>query len=268
MAESVHGLHAGELTDLKLGTRRSWTGFPYWLLIILMSLGMMVWVIATQQSFADTFRIIIGGIGVTLRITGVTFVAASLIGMFVGLGRVSRNVIIRNLATTYVEFIRGVPMVVLVLMLAFVLVPLGSRFLGFSNTSVSAEVRFIVSLTIIYGAFLAEIFRAGIESIPPGQTEAARSLGMRNGQVMRFVVLPQAVRNVLPALGNDLIAVLKDSAFATLLGVRDITQSGRLYQGRTFRTEEVFLILTFLYLTMTMCLSLLVQWYQRRLRRA
>jgi len=106
-----------------------------------------------------------------------------------------------------------------------------------------------------------------VESVPKGQMEAGRSLGLTHAQTMRSIILPQAIRTVLPALGNDFIALLKDSALATLLGVRDLTQSARLYTGRTFRFDEAFLVLTFLYLSMTLVLSLLVQYLQRRLGR-
>ena len=126
--------------------------------------------------------------------------------------------------------------------------------------------RGITALAVIYGAFLAEVFRAGIESVPAGQTEAARSLGLNGGQAMRHVVLPQAVRNVLPALGNDFIAMLKDSSLISVLAVRDITQMARLHAGSTFRFRESYLVLTFLYLSMTIALSLILRWYEKRLR--
>jgi polar amino acid transport system permease protein len=127
--------------------------------------------------------------------------------------------------------------------------------------------RAVIALALIYGAFLAEVFRAGIESIPTGQMEAARSLGMNPFQAMRHIIIPQAIRNILPALGNDFIAMLKDSSLVSILAVRDITQLARLYTGSTFRYNETYLVLTFLYLTMTILLSLLLQWYQRWLRR-
>ncbi len=107
---------------------------------------------------------------------------------------------------------------------------------------------------------------AGIESVPPGQMEAARSLGLNGRQAMRHVILPQAIRNVLPALGNDFIAMLKDSSLISVLAVRDLTQQARLYAGSTFRFRESYLVLTFLYLTMTIALSLILRWYERRLR--
>jgi polar amino acid transport system permease protein len=113
---------------------------------------------------------------------------------------------------------------------------------------------------------MGEIFRAGIESIPKGQSEAARSLGMTGSQSMRYIIMPQAIRNILPALGNDFIAILKDSSLLSVLAVREITQQSRLYAGSSFRFRETYLVLTFLYLGITLVLSLLLQWYGRRLK--
>ena len=127
--------------------------------------------------------------------------------------------------------------------------------------------RAVSALAITYGAFLAEIFRAGIESIGKGQMEAARSQGMSYVQAMRYIILPQAVRNVLPALGNDFISMLKDSSLVSVLAVRDITQVTRLYTGQTFRYVEAYTTLAVLYLTMTVILSLLVKTIEGKMRR-
>ncbi len=126
--------------------------------------------------------------------------------------------------------------------------------------------RAIIALTIGYSAFIAEIFRAGIQSIGRGQMEAARSLGMTYPQAMRTVILPQAVRNVLPPLGNDLIAMLKDSSLVSVLGVQDITQLGKVYAASTFRFFETYNVVAFLYLVMTIGLALLLRWVERLLQ--
>ena len=205
------------------------------------------------------------GISVTVYTTLMGFIVAMILGLLAGLGRISKNTAVRNIAITYVEFIRGVPTLVLIFTVAFVLIPEGAELLGVDN-NVPQNTRAIIALAVIYGAFLAEIFRAGIESIPRGQMEAARSLGMTYGQAMRYIILPQAIRNILPALGNDFIAMLKDSSLVSVLAVRDLTQQARLYAGSSFRFRETYLVLTFLYLTMTLTLSLLLRWYERRLR--
>lgn len=239
--------------------------FPWWLLAIFGFLIFAAFTILTDEGTAKAYEFIRPGIKTTLTITLGGFLLAMVLGLIAGLGRISNNVVIRNIATTYVEFVRGVPTLVLILTLSFVLVPLLASEMGIDNRNVSNELRAMVSLAIIYGAFLAEIFRAGIESIPKGQMEAARSLGMSYPQAMQYIVLPQALRNISPALGNDFIAMLKDSSLASVLAVREITQRARLHGGSTFQYPETYLVLTFFYLSMTIILSLLLRWYERRL---
>ncbi len=242
-----------------------WRDFPWWLVAIFGFLVIMGILIATQIEYNEAFKFILPGIQVTLYTTFVSFGIALILGLFAGLGSISHNTIIRNIAVTYVEFVRGVPTLVLIFTLAFVIVPAATEALGIDNRLVSQNTRAIIALSTIYGAFLAEVFRAGIESIPSGQMEAARSVGMSYYQAMRHIILPQAVRNISPALGNDFIAMLKDSSLVSVLAVRDITQRARLHAGSTFRFRESYLVLTFLYLSMTIALSLLLRWYERRL---
>ena len=280
----------GEIqTDLTIGKdpngRFNFRGFPWWLVAIISFLLLMLLLILTNPDYNRAFNFIKGGLGgiegfqegglagfigtgitITIYTTLVSFGFALVIGLLAGLGRVSTNVFIRNIAITYIEFIRGVPTLVLIFTVALVIVPSVSSALGISGQSISTNARGIIALSIIYGAFLAEVFRAGIESVPLGQTEAARSLGLNGRQAMRHVVLPQAIRNVLPALGNDFIAMLKDSSLISVLAVRDITQMARLHAGSTFRFRESYLVLTFLYLSMTIALSLILRWYEKRLR--
>jgi polar amino acid transport system permease protein len=259
--------------------------FPWWLLAIIAFLVLMALLIIFNPEYNEAFQFIKGslgsisdllngdllafigeGISLTLYITVVAFLLSLIIGLFVGIGRVSKNTVVRNLAIFYVEFIRGVPMLVLIFTIAFVLVPAFTDALGMENRAIPNSTRGIIALSVIYGAFMAEIFRAGIESIPRGQSEAARSLGMTAAQSMRYIILPQAIRNIMPALGNDFIATLKDSSLLSVLAVREITQMSRLYAGTSFRFRESYLILTFLYLTMTLLLSLLLRWYENRIR--
>jgi polar amino acid transport system permease protein len=243
----------------------SWREFPWWLLAIFVFLAIMAALIITQPNFREAFLFIWPGIQVTLTTTFIAFGFALIIGLLLGMGRISSNTVIRNISITYVEFIRGVPTIVLIFTLAFVIVPAAVGFFGIDNKDVSQNLRAIIALAIIYSAFLAEIFRAGIESISSGQMEAARSLGMSYRQAMQHIILPQAVRNISPALGNDFIAMLKDSSLVSVLAVRDITQRARLHAGSTFRFRESYLVLTFLYLSMTIALSLLLRWYEKRI---
>ena len=136
-----------------------------------------------------------------------------------------------------------------------------------SVRSIDFSWRAIIALTLGYGAFISEIFRAGIQSIHAGQWEAAFALGLGRGQVMIRIVLPQAVRNVLPPLGNEFVAMIKDSALVSALGVQDITQMGKVYAASTFRFFETYNVVAFLYLFLTITLSMLVRLLERRLQR-
>jgi polar amino acid transport system permease protein len=260
--------------------------FPWWFVALILIAIYAAYIIITRENFRDAFNFIIAGIGITIQTTLSAYAIAVVIGLITGLGRISRNVVIRNAATLYVELIRGIPMLVLIFYIALVgvmgfldslhalgdwLVSLGLGALGaplttLTNEAVPMNTRAIIALSVTYGAFLAEIFRAGIQSIEKGQMEAARSLGMSYGQAMRYVILPQAIRNVLPALGNDFVAMVKDSSLVSVLAVRDITQVARLYAGRSFRFREAYTTLAVLYLIMTVALSLLVRVLERRMR--
>jgi polar amino acid transport system permease protein len=220
-------------------------------------------------------------LGTTLWVSVTAFVLATLCGLLIALCRVSLSRVLRELATFWVEVIRGVPMLVILYYIAFIGAPGLVEAVNFLLSpllatglvrpldirSLDFTARAIIALTIGYGAFIAEIFRAGIESIHAGQWEAACSLGMRRGQVMRYIILPQAVRNVLPPLGNELVAMIKDSALVSALGVQDLTQLGKVYAAGTFKFFETYNVVAFLYLCLTISLSLLVRLLERRLGR-
>ena len=187
--------------------------------------------------------------------------------------RSSSNVILYNVSSLYVEIIRGIPMLVLLLYIAFALTPIFVNLLNrigipISTRDIPNVVRAIGALAIGYGAFTAEIFRAGIQSIEKGQFEAASALGMSYFQTMRLVILPQAVRRILPALGNDFIAMVKDSSLVAILGVQDITQLTRLYYSSNFLYMQSLTMLAFMYLLLVVTLTRLVRWMEHRLQRA
>ncbi len=258
--------------------------FPWWFVALILILVATYVTIATQPSYTEAFMFIKAGLGITIRTTLISFAIALFLGLITGLGRISHHVFIKNIATLYVEFIRGVPMLVLIFFIALVAVPasvgslnelghwfqaqgwnrIATPFLALENKAIEMNVRAIIALSVTYGAFLAEIFRAGIQSVGKGQMEAARSQGMSRSHAMIYIILPQAIRNVLPALGNDFVAMLKDSSLVSVLAVRDITQVARLYAGRSFRYEEAYTILAILYLSMTVVLSLVVKYIERR----
>jgi polar amino acid transport system permease protein len=260
---------------------------PWWLVaLFLLGVGAVALIINNLE-YRNAFIFISRGLIVTIRVSLIAYGIALVLGLFAGMGRISKSVILNNIATFYVEFIRGIPMLVLIFFIALVGVPfatgklselgiwlvesgvltgIGQVLSQFENRTVPQETRAIIALAITYGAFLAEIFRAGIQSIGKGQMEAARSLGMSYGQAMRYIILPQAIRNVLPALGNDFVAMLKDSSLVSVLAVRDITQVAKVYTGKSFRYHEAYITLVMMYLTMTVVLSSLVRVLERRLQ--
>jgi len=274
------------ITVEDLSSKRGWRDLPWWLFAIILIAIYVFFVITYNENYNDAFVFIKQGLAITVKTSLMAYAIAILFGLLSGLGRISKNLVINNLARMYVELIRGIPILVLVFFIALVGVPvlvdglnnfgiwlsekgldlLGKVFTAITNQDISMNTRAIIALAVTYGAYLAEIFRAGIQSIVKGQTEAARSLGMSYGQSMRYVILPQAVRNVLPALGNDFVAMVKDSSLVSVLAVRDITQVSRLHAGSTFRFREAYITLAVLYLVMTISLSLLVQLLERRLR--
>jgi len=221
------------------------------------------------------------GMLTTLLVSLAAYAASIILGLLLGLMRVSRLRVVREIATFYVEIIRGLPMLVLLYYIAFVgapaLVTAANWLIGpairahllapISIRDLNFVWRAILALTIGYSAFISEIFRGGIESIHHGQMEAALSLGMSRVQAMVRVVLPQAFRNVLPPLGNEFVAMIKDSALVSALGVQDITQIGKVYSASTFKFFETYNVVAFLYLLMTVTLSLLVRVLEKRLSR-
>ena len=263
---------------------------PWWVIILIAAGILGMFLIFSDANYYATFQFLLYGVVTTLRITLIAFPIAVIIGLFTGLARMSKNPIIYTASTLYVEVMRGIPIVVLLLMVAFGVVPLvveiinnvggwglqlfSSTFLvnvsasmaEFSIRSISMELRAIFALAIAYGAFEAEIFRAGICSIGTGQMEAARSLGMSYFQAMRFIILPQAVRIILPPLGNDFIALLKDSSLATVLAVSELTQLTRVRKASTFRVMETFNVAAFLYLSLTLMLSAAVKYLEKRMK--
>lgn len=279
--------HAVVIEPPKAVAARRIRDFPWWFAGLILIAVFAAYSILSRAAYTDAFEFIRRGIWITIRTSLIAYAVAVVLGLLTGLGRISGNIVLNNIARLYVELVRGVPMLVLIFFIALVGVPTvidGLNALGLwvgslgatgvaaflstmRNQAIPMNVRAIIALSVTYGAFLAEIFRAGIQSIGRGQLEAARSVGMSSGQAMRYVILPQAIRNVLPALGNDFVAMVKDSSLVSVLAVRDITQVARLYAGTTFRYREAYVTLSVMYLTMTVALSILVQQLERRLRR-
>ncbi|MGJ3239148.1 MAG: amino acid ABC transporter permease [Anaerolineae bacterium] len=259
---------------------------PWWLLAILSLALALVIAVADNTLYSTAWRDIQTGVVTTIRVTLIAYSMALLMGLVIALLRspsdsVLYNIFIYQPVTFYVEIIRGIPTLVLLLYIVLALIPQG---IGLSNDlgdwllgqeimlngfsayiaelrvrDIGFEPRAIVALSISYSAFLAEVFRAGIESVDKGQREAAYSLGMSKWQVSRHIVLPQAIRNILPPLGNDFIAMLKESSLVSIVGVDDITRLARNFNAATFTIFPAYNIITMTYLILTLSLSMFVK---------
>jgi polar amino acid transport system permease protein len=270
-----------------LGSGDSLATWPWWLLVALLIGLYIVFLIITDEQTRSTFwfisgqnpedlsagRILFRGIVVTLTVALGAYALSTVIGLTFGIMRSSSNPFFYNLASFYVELTRGVPMLVLLLYIAFALTPLFTNFLNLLGIPITTrdipnELRAMVALAIGYGAFSAEIFRGGIQSIERGQIEAGRALGMHYFGTMRFIILPQAIRRILPALGNDFISMVKDSSLVAILGVQDMTQLTRLYYSSNFLYMQSLTMLAFMYLILVVLLTRLVRLMEARLQRA
>ncbi|AEJ20717.1 amino acid ABC transporter permease [Gracilinema caldarium] len=223
--------------------------------------GALAVLIVLTVAFPDPYRKILAfvpdGLMVTFGVTISAIFFALIIGLFAGLGRISQITIVNRIATVYVEIIRGIPLLV---QLFYIYYALGNW------VKLSGPAAAILAMSICYGAYMAEIFRAGIQSIPKGQMEAALALGLSQGQAMRKVILPQTIKVILPPIGNEFIALLKDSSLVSILAVADLLRRGREYASTSFRYFESYTVIALIYLVMTLFFSRLVAIMEERLR--
>ena len=258
---------------------RSGRELPVWLFVIVAIGAVLAFVIATSAIYAGVFRLVSRGIAITLFVTAVAFVMASALGLGLAVMLTARSAVPRQIARTYVEVVRGVPILVLLFYVAFVGAPALVMLINWAASpltggeewlrtrDISLLWRAVIALTIGYSAFIAEVFRAGLQSVDRGQVEAAMALGLTRWQRFRRIVAPQAIRTVLPPLGNDFVAMVKDSSLVSVLGVADVTQLGKIYASSSFRFFETYSIVAYIYLVLTISLSLGVRAIEKRLRR-
>lgn len=250
--------------------------FPYWLVVLIATGLVLFGLVFADPVYTQALAVLSKGIGVTLFVTAVAFSLASVLGLAVALAGLSGNIVLRQTARLYVELIRGVPIIVLLLYVAFVLAPASVALWNWATAwtglppAMTRDFPFlwraIIALAIAYAAFLAEIFRAGILSVNPGQIEAAKALGLNGPQRFRHVVFPQAFRTILPSYANDFVAMVKDSSLVSVLGVADVTQLGKVTAAGNFRYFETYNLVALIYLTMTITLSLALRRLEKRLR--
>lgn len=218
----------------------------WWLSFCGAVLTLITLCVMKPDSYVPILYFIPDGLVTTFEVTMYSLLLTLPIGLITGLGRISSNKWISLLASTYVEIIRGIPLLV---QLFYIYYALG-RFI-----QVPPIVSAVLAISFCYGAYMGEAFRAGILAISKGQTEAARSLGLSQFQTMRYIILPQAMRIILPPIGNECIAMLKDTSLVSIIAVADLLRRGREYASQTFDYFETYTIIALLYLIITLILS-------------
>lgn len=254
---------------------------PWWLITAIIIALVLLWNMVADEDYQRIASTLSEGLLTTLGVTFAAFILASLLGLLIALAGFSRYRLIREFARFYVEIFRGIPVLVLLFYIAFVGAPemvklynwllqwpIAAGWLESARTrDFTLLWRAILALSISYSAFIAEVFRAGIQEVGKGQIEAAQALGLSSWQRFRLIILPQAMRKILPPLGNDLVAMIKDSALVSVLGVQDITQLGKVFSASSFQFFETYNVVAFMYLVLTLSLSLLVRAFEAHLRR-
>lgn len=253
--------------------------FPYWLVAIGVLAIAAAGLIVVNDLYRQIFTAVSNGIWITIFVTLVGFTLASLLGLLIAVMALSNSLVLRQIARFYVEVIRGIPILVLLFYIAFV----GAPALVWLWNAVTAPLqnaglveamsvrdfplvwRAAIALMIGYSAFISEVFRAGIQAVDTGQLEAAQALGLKRWHRFRFIIMPQAIRTILPPLGNDFVAMVKDSSLVSVLGVADITQMGKVYAAGSFRFFETYTIVAFIYLLLTISLSIALRRLEKRL---
>lgn len=208
---------------------------------------------------ARYFPFLVRGVGITIEFTFISFLLAIVLGLVIALGRISENRFIRIPCQIYIDFIRGTPLLAQIYLVHFGLPQIfGYKPVGFVDA--------LIALTLNSSAYMAEIYRSGIESIEAGQMEAARSLGMTYGQAMRYVILPQTIRRVIPPMGNEFITLLKESSLMSVIGMEDLMMRAKMMAGRSFRPFEAYFTAALIYLAMTFTFSRLLGRVEGRLK--
>jgi amine acid ABC transporter, permease protein, 3-TM region, His/Glu/Gln/Arg/opine family len=205
--------------------------------------------------------ILLEGIKLTILLTLASVVIGVLLGLFAALMKMSRFSVLRFIASTYIELIRGTPLLVQVFIIYFGL----PQILGFNIPEFLASV---AALGINSGAYVAEIIRAGIQAVDRGQKEAANSLGMNNFMTMRYIIIPQAIKNILPALVNEFITLIKESSVVSVIGMQELTRKSDIIRSVTFKAFEPLLTIALIYFVMTFTLSKIMGRIEGRLKKS
>ncbi len=244
----------------------------WWFMVLAVVVLILLLVFLKPDPYQRILLFVKNGIWTTISITVISFLLVMVFGLIVALARLSKSTVIKGIATVYVEVIRGIPMLVQLIFWYFafpsLVQTLGDLFniQALRDYNADAISMAILGLTFGYSAYMSEVYRAGIQSISRGQMEAARSLGMTYFQAMWHVILPQAVRVILPPVGNEFITLLKDSSLVSVVAVADMTRRGREFMAANFIPIQTWLMIALLYLVMTLLASRVVTWMERKFK--
>ncbi|NSW51300.1 MAG: amino acid ABC transporter permease [Anaerolineae bacterium] len=243
---------------------------PWWWLVGVVVAIVAVLVVAFPDPYRSMLVFFLDGMGISIYVTMLSFILVLFVGLLGGLGRVSKNPLVHGITTLYVEVVRGIPLLVQLLFWYFAFpsviqsIGLTLNIVAFQKYLADPIGMAVMGLVFCYAAYMSEIYRAGIQSIAKGQMEAARSLGMTKFQAMRYVIMPQAFRVILPPVGNEFIALLKDSSLVSVVAVADLTRRGREYMAAHFNPIQTWLLIGLLYLVMTLIASRIVTWVEKK----
>jgi polar amino acid transport system permease protein len=195
---------------------------------------------------------------ISIELTGCVMLASLVLGLIIALMRLSHSRTLRILSGIYVEVVRGTPALLQLFYIYFVLPAVGIRFEPFTAG--------VIGLSINYSAYLSEVYRAGIEAVPRGQVEASQALGMSRRLMMRLIILPQAIRVVVPPLGNYFISLFKDTSLVSIVTVRELMFTGQIIASTNFQYFTIFTIIGIIYLSLSYPSSLFVKYLERRMK--
>ena len=259
MAKIINNKPKIEITDgVLIPAKNDASLFSAWRISFYGAISLLILLpLISPEPYRDILLFIPDGVIKTFQVTVFSIVFALLIGLFVGLGRISRITIINRVCTVYVEIIRGIPLLVQLFYIYYAL----AKFVMIMDITAA-----VIAMSVCYGAYISEIFRAGIQSIPKGQMEAALALGLSRTQAIYRIILPQTIKVVLPPIGNEFIALLKDSSLVSILAVSDLLRRGREYASTTFNYFETYTVIAIIYLIMTLFFSRLVGYMEERMK--
>ncbi|WP_027632570.1 amino acid ABC transporter permease [Clostridium hydrogeniformans] len=208
------------------------------------------------------------GVKYTIILAFFTIALGIILGLALCLMKICNNKLVKGIATAYIEFIRGTPLLVQLLIIYYGLPAIGIKFdsISFLGSNFPDLIAAIITLSLNSAAYVAEIIRAGIEAVDKGQMEAARSLGMNKGMAMKYIIIPQGLKNILPALGNEFITIIKESSIVSVIGIKELMFNADIVRSTTFKPFEPLIVAAAIYFILTFSLSKLIAYFERRMK--